>query len=87
MTVTQKGESNGLDAVKEDLSALRTDLDKLVQTLGNDATKMGKEAWAESRKQVKNLANAAEGQIEQNPFTTMAAAFGLGLIIGRLMSK
>lgn len=84
--MTQKSETE-LDAVKEDLSALRADLDKLVRALGNDATEFGREALAESRKRVQNLAGAAEAQIEQNPLTTMAGAFGLGLIIGRLMSK
>lgn len=96
--MTQKSDSIQLDDVKEDLHALRKDVDKLLRALGSDAESLGREAFDEARKRVKELAStarqrgregvsAAETQIEQNPFTSIATAFGIGLVIGRLLNR
>jgi ElaB/YqjD/DUF883 family membrane-anchored ribosome-binding protein len=96
--VTQKVETAQLDDLKDDLRALRKDLDKLVRAIGKDAESMGRDTLEDARKRVKELASnarerslegvsAAEAQIEQNPFTSIATAFGVGLVIGRLLHR
>jgi ElaB/YqjD/DUF883 family membrane-anchored ribosome-binding protein len=93
--VTTKTE-NSVEDVKDDLTSLRKDVDKLLKALGHDAESFANEALDESRKRVKIMAknaqkrgieglDAAEAQIEANPFTSIATAFGVGLIVGRLL--
>jgi ElaB/YqjD/DUF883 family membrane-anchored ribosome-binding protein len=93
--VTTKTE-NSVEEVKDDLTSLRKDVDKLLKALGHDAETFANEALEESRKRVKVMAknaqkrgiesiDAAEAQIEANPFTSIATAFGVGLIVGRLL--
>ena len=87
---------NSVEDVKDDLTSLRKDVDKLLKALGHDAESFANEALDESRKRVKIMAknvqkrgieglDAAEAQIEANPFTSIATAFGVGLIVGRLL--
>jgi ElaB/YqjD/DUF883 family membrane-anchored ribosome-binding protein len=45
------------------------------------------EAAARGRARAREGANAVENQIEEHPFTSVTMAFGIGLLIGRLMSR
>lgn len=45
------------------------------------------EAAARGRARAEQGAQAVEHQIEEHPFTSVAVAFGLGMVVGRLMSR
>jgi len=98
-----------IDAVKDDVGALRSDIEKLVKTLSDDATSRSQQAMNAAKEAAAEYAAAAkdtaaeyasaakektkegvavtEKKIEENPFTSVAAAFGVGLVLGRIMSK
>ena len=87
-----------IDAVKDDIGALRSDIEKLLKTLAKDAKAKSQETMNAARENINEYAHAAkertkegvaitEKKIEENPFTSVAAAFGVGLILGRIMSK
>jgi ElaB/YqjD/DUF883 family membrane-anchored ribosome-binding protein len=94
--VTKSADS--LEDMKEDLQSLRDDVNKLISAIGDDTSDIASDTVAEARRQLKKIAKTAkkrgaeslgdvEAQIEQNPFTSIATAFGVGLIVGRLMGK
>lgn len=87
-----------IDAVKNDVGALRSDIEKLVKTLTSDARSKGADALNSAKENINDYAHTAkektregvaatEKKIEENPFTSVAAAFGVGLVLGRIMSK
>jgi ElaB/YqjD/DUF883 family membrane-anchored ribosome-binding protein len=94
-----------LDALKSDLTTLRTDLTGAVQaikdmtargievakaTLEGEANQMRTEfrsALDEARQRGKASAIMLEQQIEKNPYASIVGAFGLGLLLGRLLDR
>ncbi len=96
--MAQRSQAAEIDAVKADLGALRADIEKLVKSMSADASAKSKQALNSAKESLNDYAEAAkargqegvaiaEKQIEQNPFTSVAAAFGIGLIAGRLLSR
>lgn len=98
-----------IDAVKDDVGALRSDIEKLIKTLSEDSKSRSQQAIDAAKQAAAEYATAAkdtaseyasvakektkvgvavtEQKIEENPFTSVAAAFGVGLVLGRIMSK
>jgi len=94
-----------IDAIKGDLNTLKDDVQKLVQSVGNDQWESGREALErlqktseEARAEVNRLAREAgvrgregissvENQIEERPFTSVLAAFGVGILLGKLLHR
>ena len=75
-----------LDLVKADLSGLRDDIKTLVVSLGQDARERISSATDTAKKYGKKGADAAEHQITEHPFTSVAVTFGVGLLLGRLLN-
>jgi ElaB/YqjD/DUF883 family membrane-anchored ribosome-binding protein len=90
--------SKDVAALRADLDALRGDLGQLVDTL---RTKTGSRAEAEIdalRKRIERLAGdvqtsgretarRVEEQIEERPFASLAIAFAVGLMLGRMFER
>lgn len=75
-----------LDVLKADLSAVRKDIADLVTALGRDARERLGSAADNVKKYGQQGADAAEHQITEHPFASVAVAFGAGLLLGRLLN-
>lgn len=75
-----------LDMVKADVSALRDDIKNLVAAFGKNARERVASAGDTVKIYSKKGAVAAEHQIVEHPFTSVAVAFGTGLLLGRLLN-
>jgi ElaB/YqjD/DUF883 family membrane-anchored ribosome-binding protein len=87
-----------VEALRADLDALRSDLGQILGTL---KSKSGNRAEAEIdaiRKRIERVAGdiqsggretarAVGEQIEERPFTSIAMAFAVGLVLGRLFDR
>ncbi|GAB4574659.1 MAG: hypothetical protein Tsb008_12770 [Rhodothalassiaceae bacterium] len=89
-----KDYSAEIDAIKNDVTSLREDIGKLVGALGEDLGERGADARAEALRRFEALearGRAAgadlERRIEENPLTALAAALGIGFLIGALLSR
>jgi ElaB/YqjD/DUF883 family membrane-anchored ribosome-binding protein len=86
-----------IDAVQDDLKALKNDVGKLAQQVVNLASDKGNEAIRRAKKQIgetageateavrevrDTFADAVEESLSARPYTTLALAVGLGFILG-----
>lgn len=96
--MAEKNYENELESVKADLGALRLDMEKLVSAMTSAASEKSQEALSATKEGLSDIADTAqkrgadgvayaESQIEQNPLMSVAAAFGVGLVIGKLLDK
>jgi len=96
--MADKNYESELESVRADLGALRSDVEKLVSVMTATASEKSQEALNAAKEGISGIAGTAqksgaegmayaETQIEKNPFTSVAAAFGVGLIIGKLLDK
>ncbi len=87
-----------LDAVRDDLAALRQDFADLIGHLKNGGGNFAHEAADRLREKTDTLyeelnergrrsAEAMRHQVEERPLTAIALAFALGFIGGRLLSR
>ena len=87
-----------LDALKGDMEALRGDFARLIETLGGKASHKARSEAEAVRERVERLAedverrgrdelNKVESQIEARPMTSLAVAFAIGLIFGRMFDR
>jgi len=91
---TAAGMNEDLRALKEDLSQLRADLASLTGKATNQAKAMGRERFEQMRQALaaaKEKGGAAvqgtQHQIEEHPWTAVAIAFGVGLLVGKLLDR
>lgn len=91
MTSTNNEDSQDL---QEQLSTLRNDFSdvaKTVREMSVARTRQGQErlrnAAGRTRAQARDSWNTVQGEIEQRPYTSMAVAFGAGLLIGKLFDR
>lgn len=76
-----------LEKLKADLAALRKDVVSLTEAFrdrGVERARMGAEGV---REQATHAAQTMSHQIEDRPYTSVLAAFGIGLVIGRLLDR
>ena len=87
-----------LDTLKSDLDALRKDIGAIVQSLKGTASGRAEEELDAVRRRVTRLAGdlqsqgkeqlrAFEAQIEERPFASLALAFAIGLIFGKMFDR
>lgn len=87
-----------LDAIKSDIDALRKDLVSVVDSVKGTATKRADTEIDALRKRLDKLATnvqttgreqlrAVEEQIEERPLVSLAMAFAIGLMLGRLFDR
>lgn len=83
-----------LQELKEEFAALKSELSeigKTVSKLGRAASEEGRDrvqaAAEHSREQVRQTWGAFEKEVEQRPMTSIAAALGIGFILGKLLDR
>lgn len=81
-------------ALKKDLDALREDLKSLAENVRQSSEQQAQEKldhmrgyYDDLRKQANKYSRDVSAEIEARPFTSVFAAFGIGLILGRLLSR
>jgi ElaB/YqjD/DUF883 family membrane-anchored ribosome-binding protein len=87
--------SKDVDAIKADLDALRKDLANVVETLKGTAKSRAESEIDALQKRMNQIAadvqttgreslRAVEGQIGEKPLVSVAVAFAVGLMLGKL---
>ncbi|MDA3942793.1 MAG: hypothetical protein PF694_04550 [Bacteroidetes bacterium] len=86
--------SSETDAIKQDMDALRKDLRDLadsVRTSGEkryqDGIDQARDKYNELRGEASRRSKEVGAEIEARPFTSVLAAFGVGLILGKLIGR
>lgn len=97
--MADKGDSRGdRDAVKEDLSSLRTDLRDLLRKLietGKSETEATKErvldeiseAFELTTERSKAAVHSLENKVQENPLISVLLAFIIGFIFGKIFER
>lgn len=82
------------EELRKEFSELRSDVAKLTDTLKKlygDTTAEGSErarqAAGYARDRARDSVDAVEQEISSRPLTSIAAAFGIGFIIGKLLDR
>lgn len=86
--------SKEVDNIKKDVDALRSDIAKLVDSLGQ-AGKSKVDSGVNTAKgyadqaiaQAQDVRGQTEEKIRQNPLVAVGAAFGVGYVLGKLLDK
>jgi ElaB/YqjD/DUF883 family membrane-anchored ribosome-binding protein len=84
-----------VDAIKADLDALRKDLSSVLETIKGTAKSRAESEIEALQRRINQIASdvqtsgrdslrAVEGQIEEKPLVSVAIAFAVGLILGRM---
>ncbi len=87
-----------VEALRDDLDALRGDLGQLLGTLKTKTSNRAETEIDALRRRVERVAGdiqsggrdaarAVGDQIEERPFTSIAMAFAIGLVLGRLFDR
>jgi ElaB/YqjD/DUF883 family membrane-anchored ribosome-binding protein len=87
-------QSQETDAIKKDMEQLRHDLAALAEAVkrgGQQRAQAGAEAarekFDEVRREAASQAEHCSNHIRERPFTSVLAAFGVGLLIGKIISR
>ncbi len=80
------------DALKKDLDALRKDLRDLAEHMRDsgekryqDGVHQARHAYEDLRSEASKRSKEVGAEIEARPFTSVFAAFGIGLVLGKLL--
>ena len=83
----QAAPNDDINAVKQDLSALRKDLEALVKSVSGNAADKSKETVGAVKDKSREGVEALSKQVEERPLSSIAASFGVGLLIGCLVRR
>jgi ElaB/YqjD/DUF883 family membrane-anchored ribosome-binding protein len=76
-----------VDAIKEDLSRLRTDLGGMTQQWMSRAREGMGEAAEYAQDQGSEALSVVQHQIEDHPLTAVGIALGVGLLLGAMLKR
>jgi ElaB/YqjD/DUF883 family membrane-anchored ribosome-binding protein len=90
--------SKDVDAIKNDLDALRKDLASVLETIKGSAKNRAESEIEALQKRLNQIAGdvqttgresllAVEGQIGDKPLVSVAIAFAVGMVLGRLFDR
>ena len=86
--------ANETDAIKKDMEALRKDLHELANSVRASGEKRYQDGLDQARGKYDELRHEANrrtkefgAEIESRPFTSVMAAFGIGLVLGKLIGR
>jgi ElaB/YqjD/DUF883 family membrane-anchored ribosome-binding protein len=94
-TMAERDLSKDVDAIKTDLDALRKDLSSVLETIKSSAKSRAESELDALQKRLNQIAGdvqatgrdslrAVEGQIGEKPLVSVAIAFAVGLLLGKL---
>jgi ElaB/YqjD/DUF883 family membrane-anchored ribosome-binding protein len=98
MTMAERELSKDVDAIKGDLDALRKDFASVVETIKGTAKSRAESEIDALQKRINQIAadvqtsgreglRAVEGQIGEKPLVSVAVAFAVGLMLGKLLDR
>ncbi len=93
MTEAAKNKSDltDLDALKEEIDALRSDFKALARHAGNGAmeklSEHGQRVYDRVHDGSERVVRAASHEIEERPLTSVLIAFAVGFVGGRLLAR
>jgi len=80
--------------LQDQMNALRKDFSDLTQTMKkmtSDYAKEGQDKLREkadyAQQQARESFHKAQAEVETHPYTSMAVAFGVGLVIGKILDR
>lgn len=83
-----------MDRLRGDLDRLRKDMEGLTRTVRDVASARGEEGMARARDmvdqakaQASDYIDTTERTVKENPLVSVAVAFGVGWVVGRLMDR
>ena len=94
----KKATRSGVEAIQEELEKIESEITSLGKSLGGTASAEARAAMSSIRERIDRLAgdagtmtragvDAVEETIEDNPFTSLAIAFGLGLVLAFMIRR
>jgi ElaB/YqjD/DUF883 family membrane-anchored ribosome-binding protein len=90
MAAANRNLEEEFDTLKAGLDTLRKDISSLVSSFGDAATDevktRGRRAREASRRGREGVA-AVKQEIEERPFISVLVAFGIGVVIGKLINR
>lgn len=82
------------DELQQQLNALREDfgeITKTLKTLTSDYAEQSqnkiRQTAERAQQQAKQSINRAQHEVEAHPYTSMAVAFGIGVVIGKILDR
>jgi ElaB/YqjD/DUF883 family membrane-anchored ribosome-binding protein len=98
ISMAERDLSKDVDAIKSDLDALRKDLASIVETVKGTAKSRAESEIDALQKRLNQIATdvqssgrdslrAVEGQIGDKPLVSVAVAFAVGLVLGKLFDR
>jgi ElaB/YqjD/DUF883 family membrane-anchored ribosome-binding protein len=93
--VAARNESdNTSEELKAEFASLREDMSKITETLRRlsgeqiaDGRERTRRAANQTRERVNQAVGTVEGEIQHHPLTSLATAFGVGFIVGKLLDR
>ncbi len=79
--------SSDIDALKGDLASLRDDFAGIASTLGTQAKERATAVRDTVQDSVQNSISSAETCVRDRPLTSVLVAFGVGVLVSKLLSK
>lgn len=80
--------------LQEQIHSLRKDFSDLTQTMkslssdyANEGKKRLREGADRAQQQAQDTVHKAQANVETHPYTSMAVAFGVGLVIGKILDR
>lgn len=87
-------EAKDTEALRMEMNQVRDDLAAVVQTLKEMGSERGAEAFERlrssadrARSEGERMAQSVSRELEQRPFSSVVAAFGIGLLLGFLFGN
>jgi ElaB/YqjD/DUF883 family membrane-anchored ribosome-binding protein len=88
----------GIDAIQEELANIEEEVTSLGKSLGGSASAEARAAMSSIRERLDRIAGeagtmtragvgAVEHTVEENPFTSLAIAFGVGLVLALMVRR
>jgi len=76
-----------LAALKEDLANIGETVGRIAGTATDEGRQRIRSAAQSSKQQARDTISSLEHEIEERPMTSVAAAMGIGFILGRLLDR
>jgi ElaB/YqjD/DUF883 family membrane-anchored ribosome-binding protein len=92
--MAEKEAVTGYEQLRADIDKLRADISDLGKTLQNIVAGWGEEAKGAARRSVQTAEERAKQsvekiahEVEEKPITSLATAFGVGILIGLILNR
>ena len=83
----EEGMNQEVDALRADFNKLREDLAALTKTLKEQTRQKAADGLSDLKTKTDEYRTGFEDQIREKPLETVLAAFGIGLVLGKLFSR